>query len=201
MAAGSFSAVRRRNVSPTSSTLKVQTRDVDCSGLAVAPEDGEFITMQGTSPAGGANDFSGANVGALNAGHHINGASLVMVWGSAQRSDRQALGDSRVATLAHGGIEVQCSLYEAADTGAALDAAANFPVGIQVTVADNTQDLSVNAAGSTAPASTGRLVLAPLAEGTAGWAVGYVTASDNRVPAADRPITVYLYDKPRLIAN
>lgn len=188
MAAGAFSAARRRNVSPVSSTLSVQTRDVDCSGLASSPEDGEFVGQDGGSPA---KVFSGTNESAVTA-TFAEASSLCMVWGSAQSSDRQALGDTRVATLAHGGIDVDCAVYIAANTSAALDAAANFPIGGLVTVQLNT---SMAVEGSAT-----RLLLAPMVENKPGWAVGYVTRTSSQLPGADRAIGVYLYDKPRRIS-
>jgi len=188
MAAGAFSATRRRNVSPISSTLSVQTRDVDCSGLAAAPEDGEFVTQDGDSPTGVA--FHGANNAAITAAD-TQGSSLAMVWGSAQRSDRQALGDTRVAVLAHGGIDIDCMLYIAPDNTQALNNAANYPLGTLVSVAENTA-MAVEGNAS-------RLLLTPIADGTSGWAVGYVTRTSAQLPAADRAIGVYLYDKPRKV--
>lgn len=189
MAIITASAVRRRNASPTSTTLSVQTRDVDCSGMATTPEDGEFVPQDG-EPATA--DFFGdahADVDATNR----NASSLAMVWGSALRSDRQALNHTRVATLAHGtGIEVECALYEAPNHATALDDAANYPVGRLVSVKNCTDSIQ---------GATGRLVLHPVTELQVGWVVGYVTKSDDRVPADDRPISVFLYDKPRYHGN
>lgn len=192
MATAAFSATRRRNVSPTSSTLKVQTRDVDCSTLATPPEDGQFITADGTVTTGvfmHAANIAGLN--GANANHLLQGPQLVMVWGSAQRSDRQALGDTRVATLAHGGIEVQCSLYNATDA-ALLNGAGNYPVGTLVTVAN---------AASAVEGTANRLVLEPYTAAGVAWVVGQVVAAPAQAGAADRPITVYLFDKPRLVGQ
>ena len=188
MAIITVSAVRRRNVSPTSSTLKVQTRDVDCSRMANAPEDGEFVPQDGLPATAVFFGDAHGDVTALNE----NASSLAMVWGSALRSDRQALGDTRVATLAHGGIEVSCSLYEAPVHNDALSDPSNFPIGRMVSVKNCTDAIE---------GATGRLVLHPITEDQVGWVVGYVTASDARDPAADRPISVYLYDKPRYHGN
>ena len=163
---GDFSASRKRNVKPVSSVLNVTTRDVDCSALATAPADGSFVTLSGTR---GVAD--------------TDAVSYSMVWGSALRSDRQALGDRRVAVLAHGGIEVECALYVSTpdNQGAeqALSHSANYPVGRLVKAAAN---------------GDGELVIHPLTE--EGWAVGFVTGTSDKVAADDRPITVYLYDKP-----
>jgi len=189
MASGSFSATRRRNVSPTSSTLSVQTRDVDCSGLANPPEDGEFVTQDGDSPAV---VYHAATNGGVAATEN-QGSSLGMVWGSAQRSDRQALGDTRVAVLAHGGIDVDCTLYIAGNPAVGLDQATNYPLGQMVSVALNT--------GMAVEGSTTRLLLEPMAAADCGWAVGYVTRTSAQNPAADRAIGIYLYDKPRYVGQ
>ena len=159
---GDFSASRKRNVKPVSSVLNVTTRDVDCSALATAPADGSFVTLSGTR-----GDTA------------LDKVSYSLVWGSALRSDRQALGDRRVSVLAHGGIEVECALYTAGDDAVNLNAAGNFPVGTLVQASAN---------------GDGDLALAPLA--AEGWAVGFVTAAPAALPANDRAITVYLYDKP-----
>ena len=166
MAMKHFSASRKRNVKPVSSVLNVTTRDVDCSALAAAPADGSFVTLSGTRGT-----------------DNTDAVSYSMVWGSALRSDRQALGDRRVAVLAHGGIEVDCSLYSYDDAGGdALSAA--FPVGSLVQAATNGTDL----------------VIQPLAADAEGWAVGFVTATSDKDGADDRPIRVYLYDKPRHVS-
>ena len=164
---GDFSASRKRNVKPVSSVLNVTTRDVDCSALATAPADGSFVTLSGTR---GTAD--------------LDKVSYSMVWGSALRSDRQALGDRRVSVLAHGGIEVECALYIAGNDAVNLDAPGNFPVGTLVQASAIEDDDN----------NTLQLALAPLA--AEGWAVGFVTAAPSALPANDRAITVYLYDKP-----
>jgi hypothetical protein len=169
--------------------LRVQTRDVDCSGLAASPEDGELVGQDGGSPA---KVYSGATEAAITA-TDAEASSLTMVWSSAQSSDRQALGDTRVATLAHGGVDVDCTMYIAANTSAALSAAANFPLGGLVTAQINT--------AMAVEGSATRLLLAPMAEGHAGWCLGYVTRTSASNPAADRAIGVYLYDKPRKVTN
>ena len=188
MAAGAFSAVRRRNVSPVSSTLSVQTRDVDCSGLAAAPEDGEFVTQTGASPQVAFFGGVQGDVVATNA----QASSLAMVWGSAQRSDRQALGDTRVSVLDMGGIDLDCTLYVAGNTGLALDNAANFPVGTLV---------SITISVTTIEGAATRLCLTPMGAADCGWSVGYVTRTSAQLPAADRAIGVYLYDKPRYVGS
>ncbi len=185
-----FSSVRRRNVSPTSTTLSVQTRDVDCSGMAAAPEDGEFVPQDG-APATAV--YFGDNGGVVPITATPNNAtSLSMVWGSALRSDRQALGDTRVATLAHGtGVEVECALYELPGVGTL---AAEAPVGAQLSVILSTDAVQ---------GATDRLVLTPMGDDDIGWAVGYVVAHRDGAldPADDRPIRVFLYDKPRFVGD
>lgn len=189
MAALTASSARRRNVSPTSSTLKVQTRDVDCSGMTFDPEDGEFIPQDGL-PNGGVTYVGDAhsNVSAASA----NAVSLSMVWGSAQRSDRQALGRSRVPTLAIGGIEVECQLFDC-DDGSTL--ASQFPVGSMLSVRAQTGAI---AAVNGDLAANNRLVMCPFVEGQVGWAIGYVVSTNatSTNAAAGDTITAYLYDKP-----
>jgi len=191
-----FSAAKRRNVSPTSSILNVVTRDVDASGMPHAPEDGEWIPQDGL-PMGdgivGTNDFwHHGTVGSVVA-TAANASSIAMVWGSALRTERQALANNRVSVLAHGGIEVKCALYKALD---ASSLAVDFPVGGLVSLAPN-DSVITNASGSEI---ADRLVLDGM--GTdAGWAVGYVIACPEGAPANDKPITVYLYDKPQWIGT
>jgi len=162
--------------------------------MTAAPEDGEFVPQDGDPQALIYHDAVLANVTALDA----NASSLAMVWGSALRSDRQALGDTRVATLAHGEIEVDCALYEAT----AGTIAAEFPIGSSVSVIQSTTAVA---------GATGRLVLASMkATGPAvadmlhGWSVGYVVGHNGNgalAPADDRPIKVHLYEKPRFVGQ
>jgi len=190
-----FSAAKRRNVSPTSSILNVVTRDIDASGMGHGPEDGEWIPQDGLPMGDG-------TVAVTDLWHSpafdsviataANAASIAMVWGSALRTERQALGHNRVSVLAHGGIEVKCALYSC--DGGALSS--EFPVGSLVSLVPNDEALT-NVAGSEA---NDRLVLEAM--GTdCGWAVGYVIAVPEGAGADDKPITVYLYDKPQWIGT
>ena len=195
MAAGTFSAVRRRNVFPVTTILNVRTRDVDCSGLAASPEDGQFVTAFGTADTGAGVVYHGANAAAMAASvvaglTEEDWTSLAMVWGSAMRSDRQALSDTRVATFAHNGVEVECRLFNADD---AVALATTYPDGLQV---------SVGKADVAVQGSDERLVLEPFAAGDVGIAVGYVTGrSNDGLPVAGDHIQVYLYDKPRVVGT
>lgn len=194
--AQTFSAVRRRNVSPKSSVLKVVTREVDCSDWTYTPEDGEFIAPNWSARP--TSTFFADSVAGVTA-TAVEAASMGMVWSSAMRSDRQALGHSNVPILAHGGIEVDCKLYEVPSASENLDyggggtpANANFVEGALV---------SVKVATTAIEGTAGRIVLTPIpayAGGAAGWAVGYVVES-NGPCGADKPVTVYLYDKPVFI--
>ena len=191
-----FSAAKRRNVSPTSSTLNVVTRDIDCSGMNHSPEDGQWVPQDG-DPAGGdpgsilwQHTQDAASVTATAA----MASSISMVWGSAQRSDRQALGDTRVPVLAHGGIEVELKLYEC-DTG---QLSTLWPVGSMVTLKKASEALT-GVAGDVA-ATNNRLVAAPLASNEFGWAVGYVISAPAVAAADDQAIKIYIYDKPRFVA-
>jgi len=80
MAGKTISAVRRRNVTPTSSILRIVTRDVDCSAFPKAPEDGQFVGTAGdvaTNPSGKVFfDAQANNVDATD----LEGSSLKMVW-------------------------------------------------------------------------------------------------------------------------
>lgn len=173
-----YSAARRRNVSPVSSTLHVVVRDVDCSALSPTPEDGEFVTQEGTRNSA-AVYFGVAGAVTCTAAEV---SSLKMVWESALHTDRQALGHRRVPVLMHHGIEVECKLYNLIESDV-------FAVGSYVTVAQ---------ADASVVSSDDRLVLqvvTPNAGAQAGWAVGYVT----KIPESfgpDKAVTVYLYDKP-----
>lgn len=189
-----FSAAKRRNVSPTSSILNVVTRDIDASGMPHGPEDGEWIPQDGLPMGNGIvdeNDFwHHGTVGSVVA-TAANASSIAMVWGSALRTERQALANNRVAVLAHGGIEVKCALYEG--TGALSTA---YPVGSLVSLIPNTTAIT-NVSGS---AANTHLILDNMGTGV-GWAVGYVVATPDGDCGNDKPITVYLYDKPQWIGT
>lgn len=192
-----ISATRRRNVTPTSSVLRIVTRDVDCSGFTYAPEDGQFVvTASANDVAENPNKvFHGADDAAVTA-TTAEGSSLKMVWSSALQTDRQALGNTKVPVLFLGGIEVECKLlsYEVANTTLATA----FPVGALLSVGKNPVAVQ---------GSTDRLVLEPMLAGEIGWAVGYVskshTESDSAgdAPANNKGITVMLYDQPRKVGS
>lgn len=194
MANATFSASRRRNVKPASSTLHVQTRDVDASGLTYAPEDGEFILISGSDPANPAAAFHAADHAGLNAAAKAEGPLLRMVWGSAARSDRQVLDGKRTTVFMHGpGIDLDVALFVCPDEDSSLDASANFPIGTLLGVEDATAILE-NVAGDVA---NKRLILSRFL-GT-GWCVGYVRESVSGVPSNGSVIKIHLYGTPRYI--
>ena len=203
MAAITASDAKRRNVSPVSSTLNIATRDIDCSGMEQSPEDGEFVPQDGNpgSAEPGSdpladNAFFGDNANAVLA-QPQQATSLAMVWGSARRGDRQALGDQRVPVLMHGGIEVECKLFNCSDTDSL---ASQYPVGSRVTVAPANGVIAA-VAGDTNELGKKRLVLNPMGNTQVGYAVGYVTGtkSAGTHAAAGDTVTVYLYDKPQAV--
>lgn len=191
MANATFSASRRRNVKPTSSTLHVQTRDIDASGLTYAPEDGEFILIGGadsTLTGDGASFFHGAadaNVVAPDA----EGVQLRMVWGSAARSDRAVLAGKRTTVMMHGpGMDIDTCLFNADD---ATDLATSFPVGTLLSVG-LAHNVLTNVAGDV---TAKRLVLE--AAGATGWVVGFVRETVSGTPGNGDAIKIHLYGTPR----
>jgi hypothetical protein len=193
-----FFATRRRNVTPTSSTIRADmTRDMDCSGAAFLqpPEDGQFISCLGDV---GANPktkvfHKDASITALD----IEASGLRMVWASAMQSDRQALGDKRVPVLWKGGIEVECKLFNADKSVALL---LQYPIGTPVSVGSSKTSVALKPNLGDTDASL-RLVLEPVAPGNEAWVVGYVTG----VTSAGKPINgdsikVMLYDHPQRAA-
>jgi hypothetical protein len=203
MAVKTYSAPRRRNVTPTSSILRIVTRDVDCSALTYTPEDGEFVVTAGdaaTRPltGGGAGDILFHAAGGNNAdlAADVVGSSIKMVWSSALQTDRQALGNTKVPVLWLGGVEVECQLYQVD----AATLASGFPAGTLVSIGLNIE--SVQGSGAKQ-----RYVIEPMAENDCGWAVGYVTKSGSSnsagtdAPANGKAITIMLYDQPRKVGE
>ncbi len=190
MADDIFGASRRRNVSPKSSTLHVQTRDVDCSALALPPEDGEFILLSGARPTADA-VFTGAADNAITA-TDVEGSQLRMVWSSAKRSDRAALGDKRVPVFMHGpGIDLDVKLYNCDDGADGLASA--YPVGTLLSVAQGPAAKTLpNVPNDTAET---RFLLCPA--GATGWVVGYVRESAAGTAGDDKAIKIHLYGTPR----
>ena len=186
MAAGILSAPRRRNCTPTTSTLKMLIEDVDCSGLAAAPEDGEFVQAPGKTAAFSDDTFESDTTADVTIGTN---AGLAMVWGSARRSDRAALGDSRVPVLRNGG-RFKTKLFYLADEDAVPSANANgYGEGALLTVIK---------APAALEGSQDRLVIAPLSKEN-GWVIGHcVSIVTDSKTAGQGEIEVVLYDQPRL---
>ena len=180
-------ASKRRNVSPTTSTLKMLVEDMDCSGFDASPEDGQFIVALPGAESATCTAF-GAAIDNLSE----TGAALRMVWGSARRSDRQALGDEKVSVIMSGGgrFKTKCFLTDGdapSDNG--------YTPGAQLTVGPP----AANHRGSTS-----RLFLAPVQEtgGVSAWAVGYVVRviTDSAVSGTGE-IEIMLFDQPRIISD
>lgn len=190
-----YSAARRRNVSPKSSTLNVQVRDVDCSDLTYVPEDGEFITLSGSDLTAPTEILHASSHAGLGSTTDAEAMQLRMVWGSARRSDRAALSEKRVPVLMHGpGIDIDTCLYNA-DSAETL--ATNFPVGTLLSVADNINVLT-NVSGG---AVNVRMVLEAFSADDCGWAVGYVREEASGDPGNDNPIHVHIFGTPRFVGS
>lgn len=185
----SNSAVRRRNVSPKSSTLHVQTRDVDCSALDYAPEDGEFILLSGDA-ADPTLVYSGVNAAAVTAA--ASGALLRMVWSSARRSDRAALGDKRVPVIASSaGMDVDVALYNSDGGAPAMED--TYPAGTLLTVAVAAETLT-NVPNDV---KDKRFILTPMAADQTGWCVGFVREEASGSAGDDNAIKIHLYGTPQ----
>lgn len=191
MAVSVMEGAKRRNISPTTSTLHMLFEDIDCSALAAPPEDGEFIIAKpsGATTVEAGHVGSNANEHALN---HLNPPLFRMVWGSAIRSDRSALGDSRVPVLAKGGgrFKTKFFLTEDSDT----PSASGYQEGVQLTVLLATHR------------GANRALLAPCAAAMSGltashavWVVGQVVrvVNDSAVSGTGE-IEVLLYSEPRI---
>ena len=197
MAIKTFSAPRRRNVKPASSTLHVQTRDVDASGLTYAPEDGEFILFGGSDPTDPTHPFHAANQAGMTSATAVKeGMQLRMVWGSAARSDRQVLDGKRTTVLMHGpGIDLDVALFVLPEDGEDIDHSSNFPVG-QLLGVDDANEVLTNVAGDVA---NKRLVLSKHL-GT-GWAVGYIREATSGAAKAGSVLKIHLFGTPQYIGS
>ena len=191
MAIVNMSASSRRNVKPTSSTLKMTVEDIDCGAMTVAPEDGQFICVAG---AAAADDKGGADLVVDHANHaDVTANDPCMVWGSALRSDRSALGDSRVPVIRNGGGRFRTKIFRVADDAQSLTAAANgYTPGAR---------LSLEKPSAAIEGTADRLILMPLSLHTAANAmcVGTVVrvVTDSRV-AGTGEIEIQLWDSPRI---
>ena len=178
-------ATKRRNVSPTTSTLKMLVEDMDCSGFAASPEDGQFIVALPGAEAATCTAYA-ASQAALSS----SGAALRMVWGSARRGDRQALSDEKCPVIMSGGGRFTTKLFLCGNADTA-PSSAGYVAGANLTVA-------VPAADHRGTAE--RLILAPQSEcgESHAWIVGYVVRviNDSSV-AGTSEIEVMLFDQPR----
>ena len=193
--AASASATRRRNVKPVTSIIKSDlTRDVDVSGIVDVPEDGQFVSVLGdTAFHTGAAIFNSRVAGVTAT--TVQAASLKMVWGSAMRSDLQAIPGGRRKTPVMpwiGEVEIETHLY-AYDVG---DLNAEYPIGALV---------SVELAPVAVQGSVARLILSPMENASTGWAVGQVTgysagAGPKAAGTQGSKVRVKLFNSPRKIA-
>ena len=164
------SATRRRNVKPVTSIIRADlTRDVDCSGMAVPPEDGQFILVAGDVGSHSTKLFNSTTGGITAVSNEA--AQLKMVWSSAMRSDRQAIGETRVPCLPWlGDMEIETSLF--LFTSGVGTLATQYPIGEFVSVE------ALDVAGNAVPVLQGsdaRLLISPMANAATGFAFGVVT--------------------------
>ena len=171
-----------RNVTPLSSTLKIQTLPADCSGSAWAenPIDGEWLHFAGYGEAA---THLAADQTIDNSGHGL-GAMACMVWGHADRSDKSALAQTRIPVLFKESFHCELALY-------------NYQSGVGVAAGDYLV-LAVNQ--TSIGGSTARLVAEPQSDLDPGdyWIVGYVIGGAG-VTTEGEPLEVMLYDQPRHI--
>lgn len=193
MAIGLVSATRRRNVSPISSIIRPDlTRDADCSAMSKTPEDGEFIMVRGGVGTSDSLTFyvdDIANIDQIDA-TDVQAASLRMVWASAEHTDRRQSGQTRVPYF-YNGIVVETNLYYVADAALAVNNVTNDYA--------NGRFVSVRNAGVSLQGSSTRLVIAPIPEAGAGWAVGQLESVPSAVGASGVVLGIRLYDEPRFI--
>ncbi len=180
-------ASKRRNVSPTTSTLKMLVEDMDCIGFDASPEDGQFIVALPGAESATCTAYAG-DVDGLSE----TGSALRMVWGSARRSDRQALGDEKVGVIMSGGGRFKTKCFLTDGNAPQTD---GYTAGAQLTVA---------VPSGAHRGSANRLFLAPVQEtgGVAAWAVGYVVrVINNSAVSGTGEIEIMLYDQPRVISD
>lgn len=199
MATACLQSPRRRNVSPTTSILHTFVEDCDCSGTdhTKTPEDGQILTVAGKV---GHNNHAGtfADDSVVNVSQE--GAMLRMVWGSAQRSDRSALGQKRVPVFKRGAIRVKTKFFFVADNAAAPSAAANMWFAgalVTVIVVPNDEDAAA------LQGSNNRLCPAPfdiVAKDNA-WCIGTVESVTNDIVGNGAEVEIFLWESPRLITE
>lgn len=203
MATACLQSPRRRNVSPTTSILHTFVEDCDCSGTdhAKTPEDGQIITVAGKV---GYNNFGSTYAHAAVASVTQEGHMLRMVWGSAQRSDRSALGQKRVPVFKKGAIRVKTKFfYVADDTKVPSNSANKWYPGAMVSVIQVPNDEDNAALQGT----NNRLCPAPLdivlaaASGTNAWCIGSVERVTNDIVGNGAEVEIFLWETPRLITE
>jgi hypothetical protein len=168
--------------------------DVDCSSLDDLPEDGQFVVaVSKTAAANPADNVLSQDNAALTTelGH-----GLCMVWGSAQRSDRSALGDQRVPVIRKGGgrFKTKCFIHDSGAGGTDLPSV-KYVEGAPLTVIRPESALQ---------GSQERLLLAPAASASGNncWVVGYcIRVITDSAVSGTAEVEFYLYDQPRLVVK
>ena len=115
MAVVTAANTKGKNVTPMSSVLDIKALDVDCSSLANAPIDGEFICVagHGAAPLQDSNVTLAAADGVIvtTAAKPLAAMTAKMVWSHRDQSDIQATGRKRVPVVWMGGMHVKLGLY------------------------------------------------------------------------------------------
>ena len=205
--AATLQSPRRRNVSPTTSILHTFVEDCDCTGTDFdkTPEDGQMIVVVGkTGFAADTYTFADNTLNNVTQA----GASLRMVWGSALRSDRSALGQKRVPVFKKGAIRVKTKLFYVDNVAAAPSANGYIP-GALVSVRQ--VGTSGDADGNALQGANTRMVPCPLdyvtgASGSAAhldnaWVIGHVERVTNDIVGNGAEVEIFLYETPRLITE
>ena len=177
-----------RNVEPLSSTLHIQTMDVDASGLTHGPIDGEFLSTKGFGAACGQSSGTPSPMSdALTplALADAGAATLCMVWSEEGRSDVQATGRKRVPVMWHGSMHCKLSLYNYDDANLPISGDLVYVSGNHSTVDTAVQHRRLIASCASAANSNAKN----------GWCVGVVVRD---VATAGDPLEVLLYEHPVL---
>ena len=186
------SALRRRNVKPLSTTIRADlTKDVDCSAMTLAPEDGEWIAVTGGIGALGLVNFAAA-------GTAVQANAMKMTYGSATRSDRQQYSETRVPVVPYmNDFVVECELFNH-NAAVNIDHTDNYPLGTFVSLAISLSTVQGAVAGQ-------RLVMTPAVPGApASWAFGivegYSPGAAGKIVSAGSRLHVKLFTKPHQFA-
>lgn len=175
-----------RNVTPLSSTLKFQTLPADCSGSdwPAAPVDGEWLHFAGYGEAA---THANADL-TISASDFGLGAMSCMVWSHRDRSDRSALGQTRVPVIFKESFHCELGLYN-------YDSAALPEAGWLIKLEEAADEVLGGSATNKRLVAEPFNALAALGEE---WIVGHVVGGAGTSTAGE-PLEVVLYDMPRMI--